>query len=138
MKYYAGIGSRKTPSYILNKMTNLAKELDTKGYILRSGGAAGADSAFEEGSNNKEIFTASDTTDEALELSSKFHPNWGACSDYAKKLHGRNAMIVLGKDLKTPVDFIVCWTKDGKISGGTGQALRIAEFYNIKVYNYGQ
>ena len=47
----------------------------------------------------------------------------------------RNCHQVLGQDLKTPVDFIVCWTKDGGESGGTGQALRIARDLNIPVYN---
>lgn len=31
--------------------------------------------------------------------------------------------------------FVVCWTSDGKDSGGTGQALRIARDRNIPVYN---
>jgi len=46
-------------------------------------------------------------------------------------------MILFGKDLNTPVEFIVCWTKSGKVTGGTGQALRIAKYYDIKVYNMG-
>lgn len=42
---------------------------------------------------------------------------------------------VLGYDLKTPSDMVICWTKDGGASGGTGQALRIAKDYNIPIYN---
>ena len=42
---------------------------------------------------------------------------------------------VLGEDLQTPTSFIVCWTKDGKASGGTGQALRVAKKYDIPVFN---
>lgn len=137
MNYYAGIGSRKTPDYILKKMTNLAKKLNDADLILRSGGANGADSAFEAGAKNKEIFRADDATDESIKLASQFHPNWEACSDYVKKLHGRNVMIILGEDLKTPVKFLVCWTKDGKEEGGTGQALRVAKHYQIKIYNMG-
>ena len=40
-----------------------------------------------------------------------------------------------GDDLKTPSDFVICWTKDGKDTGGTGQAMRIATYYWIPVYN---
>ena len=47
----------------------------------------------------------------------------------------RNAMQILGRWGDNPVDFVVCWTKDGKASGGTGHALRIAEYYNIPVFN---
>ena len=58
--YYAGIGSRNTPNEILSLLTSLAEQLALKGYILRSGGAKGADSAFEKGCDkvhgNKEIF----------------------------------------------------------------------------------
>lgn len=48
-KYYAGIGSRNTPDHIQNIMTRLATKLEQEGWILRSGGAEGADSAFERG-----------------------------------------------------------------------------------------
>lgn len=136
MKYYAGIGSRSTPDYVLKKMTLLAKKLEN--YILRSGGAEGADSAFEKGASKKEIFRAEDATKEAIELSSKYHPNWSACSEYTKKLHGRNAMIILGENLDSPVEFVVCWTKNGTGGGGTGQALRIAKDYRIKIYDLGE
>jgi hypothetical protein len=47
----------------------------------------------------------------------------------------RNAMQILGEDGNTPVEMVVCWTKDGKASGGTGQALRIAEYYSIPIFN---
>jgi hypothetical protein len=53
----------------------------------------------------------------------------------AKKLMARNMYQVLGQDLETPTSFIVCWTKDGKASGGTGQALRVAKKYNIPIFN---
>jgi hypothetical protein len=52
LKYYAGIGSRETPSDVCSQMTELAKQLDAENWILRSGGAKGADSAFENGAIN--------------------------------------------------------------------------------------
>lgn len=48
-KIYAGIGSRKTPPQALGLMTQLAGAMEQKGYLLRSGGAKGADQAFEAG-----------------------------------------------------------------------------------------
>lgn len=140
MKYYAGIGSRETPGDILTEMTRIAKELHGSKYILRSGGAIGADTAFEKGSGDlKEIFKANDATEEAIEYASKFHPAWDRCNEYARKLHGRNAMIILGKDLQTPVSVVYCYTKNGKDIGGTGLGMRIAWANDIKVYNlYGK
>ena len=49
MKFYAGIGSRKTPPSILRIMEHWADTLARDGWVLRSGGAPGADSAFERG-----------------------------------------------------------------------------------------
>ena len=140
MKRYAGIGSRETPLKVLNRMDALATYLEDMGWTLRSGGAKGADTAFESGLfdvKNKEIFTAnSDIPEEAFQMAEQFHPAWHACKDYARKLHARNGMIIFGQDMKTPVNMIVCWTKDGKATGGTGQALRIADYYEIPVFNY--
>lgn len=31
----------------------------------------------------------------------------------------------------------MCWTPEGKITGGTGQALRIAKHYEIPILNFG-
>jgi len=136
--YYAGIGSRETPRDILNKMTRIAKAFEVIGFTLRSGGARGADRAFERGvQNRKEIFYSNDATKEAIDLALKFHPNPNAIKKkpYVLGLMGRNMQIVLGRDLVHPVKFIVCWTKDGGPTGGTGQALRIAQQINLKVYN---
>lgn len=48
-KYYTGIGSRESPEEICNLMTEMAYKLASQGWTLRSGGAQGADQAFEEG-----------------------------------------------------------------------------------------
>ena len=64
-----------------------------------------------------------------------YHPAWDRCSAAAKKFHGRNCYQILGYDLHTPTKFVLCWTPGGKITGGTGQALRIAKDLNIRVFN---
>ena len=147
---YAGIGSRQTPAGILDTMENIGRELASKGYILRSGGADGADSAFERGCDQaggkKEIFLPwagfndnpsplTRVSNRAMILASQYHPGWFNMSQGARKLHARNGHQVLGEHLNSPVDFIVCWTKDGKDIGGTAQAMRIARAYNIRIYN---
>ena len=134
---YAGIGSRDTPDDICITMTKLARVLSDLGYTLRSGGAAGADKAFAAGASDKEIFRPNDATAEAIELSSKYHPAWNRCKQWAKLLHARNAQIVLGRELNSPVSFVICWTKNAKGTGGTGQGIRIAKGYNIPVYDLG-
>lgn len=44
---WTGIGSRETPLALLSKMTEVAEFLGKAGYVLHSGGAIGADMAFE-------------------------------------------------------------------------------------------
>lgn len=139
VKYYAGVGSRQTPKWMCEFMTDVAEYLERKGYILRSGGAEGADTAFEKGASYRsQIFTAGKDqyfpmwTDVFVD---HFHPAPDRLKPFSRKLMQRNALQVLGTDGNTPVEFVVCWTKDGKFSGGTGQALRISDYYNIPIYN---
>lgn len=144
-KFYTGVGSRTTPSYILSLMTKIAQRLSLEGWMLRSGGAVGADKAFEAGAGTGKVnvFYASDATAEAMAIAARFHPAWHRCSDYAKKLHGRNTFQVLGINLDTPSSFLICWTPDGCVShetrsiqtGGTGTAISIASAYGIPVFN---
>lgn len=149
---YTGIGSRETPSDIKEKMTSLARYMASWGHTLRSGGAPGADRAFELGCIDKngkmEIYLPYrgfrgnesllfGSTKEARLLTSKFHPNWPNLGCTGRDFMARNAYQVLGLDLKTPTDFIVCWTPEGKVVGGTGQALRMADHYRIPVFNFG-
>lgn len=151
-RYYAGIGSRETPEEIIKIMIQIAESLGKKGVILRSGAAEGADTAFEVGCDNvngrKEIylpwrgFGNSNSTlivkdSKAFELVEKYHPGYLRLSQGALKLQARNSHQVLGLDLNTPSDFIVCYTPKGKGSGGTGQALRIAKDYSIPVFDCG-
>lgn len=156
-KIYTGIGSRQTPPDVLAQMQLIGEDLAKYGWILRSGHAHGADQAFEygafrsrgereiylpwEGFNGGTTYISSyiipdpDTWKIAEQLAAEYHPNWPACNFYARKLHTRNVFQVLGKDLQTPSDFVVCWTKGGQRKGGTGQALRIAEAQGIPIFD---
>ena len=57
-RFYAGIGSRETPIEYLQLFTRVATYLEGNNFMLRSGGAKGADQAFEAGvtDNNYEIY----------------------------------------------------------------------------------
>lgn len=148
--YYTGIGARKTPLPILNKMLVISDAMYNLGFILRSGGADGADSVFEQNAGQyKEIYLPWDgfngakvdnlyhflALPEAEEIAKRFHPKWDYLKSGPRKMHTRNVHQVLGKDLRTPSKFVICWTADGKASGGTGQALRIAKAHDIPIFN---
>ncbi len=152
--FYAGIGARATPEPVLAEMTKLAGSLARTGWHLRSGGAAGADTAFANGAptGQKTIYlpwpryhdhdgpdcrTLSHAALSAcIDIASKMHPAWSRCSPAVRKLHARNVSILLGDSLDRPVDAVVCWTEGGAITGGTGMALRIAAQYRIPVFNF--
>ena len=158
MKFYAGIGSRNTPTDVLRYMKAVAKRLASRGFILRSGAADGADSAFEQGClescGQHEIFipwkqyngrnySVRKLTDLHEQIASELHPTWSRLSSGAKKLHTRNIAQVLGSDLQSPVQFVICWTPDGCESdasraiktGGTGTAISCASLRSIPVFN---
>lgn len=156
--YYAGIGSRKTPEDVCRKMFTAGRAMAKLGFCLRSGGAAGADESFEAGVDD---WTTSNPTDQILKeiylpwkgfrknpsplygsdyaarmLARQYHPNWNIVSCAGRDFHARNCYQVLGRDLLSPSAFILCWTPQGKVSGGTGQALRIAQDHNIPILNF--
>ncbi len=149
---YAGIGSRETPPHICVWMTEVAKVLDAHGWTLRSGGAQGADSAFEAGATwNREIYLPWDGYNgkhggatmpvhpdwAALALAARYHPAWRHLSPSAQKMMARNGYQVLGPNLDDPVAFVMCWTLGGHGGGGTGQALRIAKDKGIPILDFG-
>lgn len=146
--FYAGIGSRRTPNEILKLMETLAQKLEKLGYTLRSGGALGADLAFEKGvkdPNNKEIFYKKDANELTRKIALHFHPSPDSLkkNTYALDLMARNTFQIFGRDLNQPVSFVMCYTPDGcshfstrtRETGGTAQAIAIASFFNIPVYN---
>ena len=160
---YAGIGSRRTPPEILQVMRDLAFAL-AEDHLLRSGGAPGADSAFQSAlgpqalAERAEIYLPGrsfngnysnmpgrvDASTQpgwaaALQTVDQFHGAPQYLQPYARALMARNAMQVLGPDLQSPSRFVVAWTPnaliDGREAGGTGQALRIARHYGIPIRN---
>jgi hypothetical protein len=138
---YAGIGSVDTPLPILRRMMRLGALHALRGNTLRSGGAKGADTAFEKGCDralgSKEIFYSQDSTAEALLMAEQFKTGWDNFGSYIQGLFARNCMIILGRDLKTPVDLVICWTPDGMPVGGTGHSIRVALSRGIPVINLG-
>lgn len=144
MRSYTGVGARATPKGVRDRMTKLASLLPD--WTLRSGGADGADLAFENGALNKEIFLPWEgfnnndsllytQSKEAREIAAKIHPKWNDLKESVKKLHTRNIHQVLGKDLKSPSLFLVCWTENGEDIGGTRTAIICAKENNVPVFN---
>ena len=152
---YAGIGARATPRAVLADMTVMAGWLARTGWHLSSGGANGADSAFAAGAPVEQrtvwlpwrgygahrgpdcrVLSAA-ALSACVEIAAPLHPAWERCSPGVRKLHARNAAILLGERLDRPVDAVVCWSEGGAAIGGTGIGIRIAEAHGIPVLNMG-
>lgn len=77
----------------------------------------------------------------AEQIAKSIHPKWNKLTDAGKKLHTRNVFQVLGRDLRTPSSFLVCYaeTNTGKASGtpigGTRTAWCLAKEHNIECFN---
>ncbi len=146
------IGSRQTPSVFLDALYSIAKGFALVGYTLRSGGADGADSIAEQAfkdcnaptqiflpwkgfnGNPSELF---EPPHEAVEIVKKIHPAFDKLSQGACRLHMRNCQQILGTNLDSPTDLVVCYTKGGLEIGGTATAIKLAKMHNIPVINLG-
>lgn len=164
--HYTGVGSRKTPTPIKMRMQTMARSLARAGVVLRSGGAAGADLAFERGCDKergpKEIYLpwedfgddcerddlssffvfgprnpGSRLLERAEQIASSVHPAWDNLNVSVQLLHTGNVFQVLGHDLETPSRFLICWTPGGKLRGGTRTALLVAARHRVPCFNLG-
>jgi hypothetical protein len=148
--FYAGIGSQKTPPDICGRMTRIATRLEARGWILRSGAAKGADAAFEAGVrapfSNARIYLPwkgfnghwsdhYDVCDRAHDIARQYHPAYERLSSDGRLFMARNGYQVPGPFLDPPVACVICWTRNGRAVGGTGQAIRIADDRGIPVFN---
>ena len=123
---YAGVGSRRTPPEILDAMSDIAQTLGDAGTALSTGGADGADKAFETGALRTDapitvhtpwpgyngyrpgrdpktdidiVHPKSTATIEGrtyAELAREHHPYWNRCGRGARALFVRNVSILAG------------------------------------------
>jgi hypothetical protein len=120
-KFYTGIGGRNTPKEICKQFTIIAGQLETLGFILRSGGAEGADTAFELGvkeDKNKNIylpwkgFNGNDSelflsgikefpiTEFEINLTKEIYTRFDFVSEPTQLMHIRNLYQVFGTQVK--------------------------------------
>lgn len=152
---YAGIGSREISLGVKSDIRMLARNLAQKGWHLRSGGAVGSDKSFADetppgqrtlylpwpeyndlSGPDCRVLTPQERRD-CVQVAQQLHPAWQRCSPGARSLHARNVAIILGPSLGDPVNFVVCYTDEGKLVGGTAMGIRIARKFGIPVLNLG-
>jgi O-acetyl-ADP-ribose deacetylase (regulator of RNase III) len=161
---YTGIGSRNTPPEICQRMTKLARWLEARGFLLRSGRAIGADQAFEAGVTDPRHMAIwlprtpfegvsaggcyrlvpKAIKEQARAIAASVHPNWAAVErlerngkPFAAEAHIRNTLQVLGSNLNLPSRFLICWAppEGDSVKGGTKTAFELARRFNIPTFN---
>jgi hypothetical protein len=154
-----GIGSRDIDAIQFKICQNLATVFANKGWHLRSGGARGADSAWELGfseSDRKTIYLPEpnfngrpntgcykvpdgfgDVWFEAREIATRLHSRFDQLDEFAQNAHTRNVFQVLGDDLKSKADLVVvCAPPRGRtVKGGTATAFNLAKGLRITTFN---
>lgn len=160
--FYTGIGSRETPVWCRFAMQDIASLMALKGYVLRSGAAEGADTAFEIGCDKvegrgeiyipwKSFGTGSPRKDKPYYVPSPEQqerarqvligrgiiPHFDSMSAGPQKLHARNFYQVLGKGKKSVCCIFyanVDWIT-GDPEGGTASAVKLCKSLGIPVFN---
>lgn len=153
-KPYIMTSGRDVPKHIVEQMVELSRSIKESGYVLRIGGLEGGDNVLGELDKDAELYLPwknfSDkvsklyfSTEECLALASKFNAKFNEINNSMRSFLGMYTRMVLGKDLKSRVNFIICWTPDGaedssSITTKTGliaQAIGIASAMKIPVFN---
>lgn len=139
--FFAGVGSRETPPEILSLMYHVGFFMGHLGWGLSSGGAAGADDAFQRGmtdcpacqpvrqlriyliNRHWELYRPdpsrglynslefTDTWDQAIEIATAARGSFERLGPAGRDLHTRNVFQVLHHTLKRPVQQLICWAK---------------------------
>lgn len=99
MKWYTGVGSRETPSDIIELMEKIGLALAKQGWTLRSGGAKGADQAFERG-----MFEHFGYDGPYPFTPAEIYLPWDGYEDHYRYTHG--GLNILPSDISLPNDRI--------------------------------
>lgn len=152
-RYFTGVGHRDVKHFFVTLASYISEVAVKKGYKLRTGDAIGMDHGFRSGTkaHQRDVYSAKklpwaihgpscNNWDDALAIAGSIHPNWGVCTPYVKALHARNVFQVLGEDINTPSDFLVCYARPvdeerTMVKGGTNTTYQIARDWNIPIFN---
>ena len=157
MKTYAGLGDLQTPEYIIEVIRTTAILLVHDGFMCITGGCQGAEQAFANGTlvaggsvkihlpwpsfeaqwiaklpkERAQIIVLQDDDTDAYNSVKTFHPAYEKLTPSVRAINARYFNIL------NNVSFLICWTNEGKLIGSTGQAMRLATYLHVPIYNLG-
>lgn len=122
---YAVASNKNTPPEIIQQFVELAKWLETKGFVVRvDGDKDGVSQAVEDAVSKKEVilpwkgFNEKESefcwSNEASQhIAKKYSPVYESIPDGVKKFLHRNARLIMGDKMRSPVSFLIAWSDDG-------------------------
>ena len=87
-----------------------------------------------------------DLQKQAEAIAKTVHPAWDNLSFFSRGMHIRNVYQAKGQDLNSPVDFVLCYTRDGASTGsetsintgGSATCIKVASAMGKPVFNLGK
>lgn len=154
-KACACLSNQDAPDEIKSVCEKLARVLVENGYTIRTSGGKGGEEAFEKGAGDKvEVYIPwkgfdqkqsqfCKTKDEAKDVVRQFSPSFESLSKGVQTIIASKAHVILGKDLNSPIRFLVVWSLDGAETkkectaktGFVSTPIKIAESIQIPVFN---
>jgi hypothetical protein len=155
---YVACGNRDMPAAILATIVGYIKQLDARGYTLRTGGREGPEDAYDrlplirkethlpwKGFMDKDSkFTY--TSESARILAAKFHPSFDGVKPVIQTFLATDLRLIMGKELRSPALFLITWSEDGAEStsektartGNAAQFVSVASQLKIPIFNFGK
>lgn len=145
-KYYAAVGDQTCPSRYYDIITKITRYFESDGYVVRTRGSKGFDEVVDESVERKELFVpwrgfegrttnTYNPSQDVFDKAAEFHPRWYKLNNRVRRIMASATACVLGPDLKSRSEFVICWTPDAEQGGGTGQSIRVASYYGIPVFD---
>lgn len=135
---YTGFGPKDTPFTKLQFLLESARKLVKKDTTLRLNTDFGVHRSLESGNFDGifEYLEPSDISESVEKLILKIHPDkkyYLSTSMKKKTLHQMALMLLLGKSLKKPVDFVIYWNENN--DKDVNIMVELAEMFRIKTYD---
>lgn len=153
-KPFALAFNQDIPESILPMLEALTTKLNELGYTVRIGGNKGIEEFIEDKMQRKEVhlpwrnFNEKESkltfnTKQAFILAKQFSPVYDRLPDSVKAFLARNVRLILGNNLKSPLLFLITWSKDGVESakhrtaqtGNVGHVIAMADMLRVPIFN---
>ena len=150
---YYTIAGDYAPAGFNKLFYNISSYFAKKDMVLRTSGSKGIGSdaikgcddnqgqydAFVPWDGYNKIPICYELTKEAFDIAEAFNGKYSTMSQTNRKILAAMSYQVLGDDLISPSDFVICYSNRGKGKGGNvGHLIKIAKAYGVPIFDIGK